>query len=293
MTAIYLLQSPSPLPSDYQHLSISTNQQYSRDLDWCTLVKRAMSSGDVISWYAYQDPKSGREYFHEPVSGKTSWVLPTSRNSQSDGSHRSNKAGSSGDKSARLTKPTVASPHYLMSAVGITIVFILVFNTLFLLVLVKVLRENNELKSHASNVKVSDDILFGQIVDAWPESTREVPVSSIKQNDLDNQTLCSTIHAALEVQEVHHSEPAPAIKETNHDDSDPNDVSMNVGKLKNQLTRHKGNNVVRERAEIEDNRLIPMRCWIPFSYILLRKCRQQARAGFPMPLANVEHILLI
>mmetsp|Transcript_11189 Transcript_11189/g.16827 ORF Transcript_11189/g.16827 Transcript_11189/m.16827 type:complete len:342 (+) Transcript_11189:65-1090(+) len=32
----------------------------------------------TVTWYAFEDPKTKREYYFEPVSNKTTWTLPTS-----------------------------------------------------------------------------------------------------------------------------------------------------------------------------------------------------------------------
>lgn len=37
----------------------------------------------------------------------------------------------------------------------------------------------------------------------------------------------------------------------------------------------------------------PMNCWIPFSYIIVGKCRRHAREGLPMPLADASSLPLI
>ena len=37
----------------------------------------------------------------------------------------------------------------------------------------------------------------------------------------------------------------------------------------------------------------PAECWMPFSYVLIGKCRRRARVGLTMPLADAEGWLLI
>ena len=32
----------------------------------------------TVTWYAFEDPKTKREYYYEPTSGQTTWTLPTS-----------------------------------------------------------------------------------------------------------------------------------------------------------------------------------------------------------------------
>ncbi|KAL9191295.1 hypothetical protein ACHAXT_001001 [Thalassiosira profunda] len=92
-------------------------------------------------WFAFKDPKTGREYFHEPISGDTSWVLPTSA---AKATHLERTAGANGCRSAanrrvKTEKETNGAKRQGegWSAVATAIVSILLFNTLFLLVLVR------------------------------------------------------------------------------------------------------------------------------------------------------------
>jgi hypothetical protein len=257
-----------------------------------------MSSGDTISWYAYQDPKSGREYFHEPVSGQTTWVLPTSRIRWTDDTtqHSTKKAESLGGKNARQSKPMGRSSHpksHLMSAVGLAIVSILVFNTSFLLVLVKVFPDNNEVQSHAFNIKLPGDSLLGPIINSYPQSALDAQVPSIKQLYLDNETQCSKPDDAKSFQEIYLLEPASTMKEGIRDASEAKyrAVMSNVESASQSIGRR--GKFGRVRADTLEHHAVPTRCWVPFSYILLRMCRQQARDGLPMPLANAENLLLI
>mmetsp|Transcript_34884 Transcript_34884/g.74406 ORF Transcript_34884/g.74406 Transcript_34884/m.74406 type:complete len:327 (+) Transcript_34884:170-1150(+) len=105
-------------------------------------MMKARGSG-TTTWYAFEDPTTGREFFHEPVSDKTTWVLPTSSNAT-----RIERAGSAlpGSMTKERDEKDAKSQHkqrHRWSAAGITVVSLLVFNTLFLLVLVKILYENS------------------------------------------------------------------------------------------------------------------------------------------------------
>ncbi len=255
-------------------------------------------SSDTISWYAYQDKKSGREYFHEPVSGETTWVLPTSRICRTDDiPQRSTKnLESLGGKSSRQSKPMGPSSNHkshLMSAVGLTIGCILVFNTSFLLILVTVLRVNNEVQRHAFTIKLPGDSLFGPIISSYPKSALDAQLPSIKQLDLDNETHCSKPDDTHAFQEIYQLVPASAMKEGLSDASEVKyGAIMSKGDSTNQSIGRRGK-FGRVRSEALEHYAVPTRCWVPFSYILLRMCRQQARAGLPMPLANAEDFLLI
>lgn len=211
------------------------------------------------------------------------------------------QAGSSGDKSVRQSKPMGSSHHkpHVWSAVGMTIVFLLVFNTLFLLVLVKVLRESNELQNNAFNINLPDDPRLGAVIDAFPNPASEVPLPTIEHTDIDNESQHSSpdMETEVEDEEIYQYEPVQIIKDIKHDDAGESDAKHGAkieGESKHQYIERKGN-VEKESKKSVDERdnTTPIRCWVPFSYILLRKCRQQARDGLPMPLGNAENFLLI
>lgn len=94
------------------------------------------------TWYAYNDPKTGREYFHEPVSNETSWVLPTS-SSKYGGA----RAGGRPGRSCKDPKPVNADcgvgKRGKWSSAGVVVLSVLIGNTVFLLGLVKLLHDYN------------------------------------------------------------------------------------------------------------------------------------------------------
>ena len=256
-----------------------------------------MSSDGTISWYAYQDPKSGREYFHEPVSNQTTWVLPTSRLCSADSiaQHRSTKKD--GEKSAGQTKPMGATSHHnphVWSAVGMAVVFVLVVNTLFLLLLVKVLRDSNEMQDNALNIRLPGDHMMGAIIDANPKSAVEISLPSVDEVGLGIDTQCSSTNVAAEIRENYRSQLSTDLEDGRYV-GESNEGGSSEVKSKNKNAKPKGYVGGKEREKSRDahDSVTPIRCWVPFSYILLRKCRQQARAGLPMPLANAENFLLI
>ena len=124
-----------------------------------------MGSTGTTTWYAFQDPKTGREYFHEPISGEVSWVLPTS---SSASTLRAGNRTSKGDSEGNNEKD-IKSQRKLIggwSAIGVTIVSVFVFNTLFLLILVKVLYANSDVTSEIHDqIKLSNNGRDGIIID--------------------------------------------------------------------------------------------------------------------------------
>ena len=107
------------------------------------------NNDEVITWYAFQCPKSNREYFYEPISGMKTWTLPTS------------ELLSPVTKSKRPQKKPVSVIHQLSShypsnkieeeimginnkyptklglVIVVTLIVSLMCNTVFLVVLVK------------------------------------------------------------------------------------------------------------------------------------------------------------
>jgi hypothetical protein len=56
---------------------------------------------------------------------------------------------------------------------------------------------------------------------------------------------------------------------------------------------HKQGGEDKEVGHTNDSIYPPISCWIPFSYIIVGKCRRHAREGLPMPLADASSIPLI
>mmetsp|Transcript_8098 Transcript_8098/g.14188 ORF Transcript_8098/g.14188 Transcript_8098/m.14188 type:complete len:342 (+) Transcript_8098:84-1109(+) len=122
--------------------------------EWSVHKKIMNTPGATTTWYAFKDPKTGREYFHEPNSEETSWVLPTSSSNATradkatgSGGHGmmtglAEKGGGNPAMNARTAKSKRKRMERL-SAVGMTVVSLLVFNTLFLSVIVIILYESN------------------------------------------------------------------------------------------------------------------------------------------------------
>ena len=115
-------------------------------------ARRGMNDGTTTSvWYAYQDPRSGREYYVGP-NGETSWALPTTRGAMTppvadvkgeygtvrdDGDDDGASGGRRGGmRGKRIERRSVRASW---TTFGLFIIAILIFNTMFLLVLVRVI----------------------------------------------------------------------------------------------------------------------------------------------------------
>lgn len=209
------------------------------------------------------------------------------------------------------------------SALVVPIVSILVFNTLFLLVLVKILYENNidgpsqihdQIQLHINDLStriqgdkqemelnrpIGDSVESEVIMEAGAEKQKEHFTTNISPDvgygddyDNDHATAFDDIQAA--------TREARSLVESKEELSIPEQSSHE----RKQVT---GGEVIEEQegAGVQENLetkspddllgydKTPLNCWIPFSYILIRNCRHQAREGLPMPLAGAENLAWI
>ena len=144
------------------------------------------------------------------------------------------------------------------STVAIVIGSVLVFNTLFLVGLVQ------QIQAHEWSMKVklqSDDVEVA--VEASPASNNleDEPLAQGDPNDAK----------ANEVEEENESTNEECASSTNSDV--PSDVTQS--------------------SSPEEHGVLPKKCWIPFSYILVKECRRKARGRLPMPLADVDNSVWI
>lgn len=107
----------------------------------------------TVTWYAFQDPKTKREYYFEPMSNKTTWTLPTSSTPVKTGGAPAGIPASPVSIASRFSAASPTSVKFKdennqMSSgkrgfgkrgIALTIGTILVLNTLCLGILVKVM----------------------------------------------------------------------------------------------------------------------------------------------------------
>lgn len=245
----------------------------------------------TIAWYAYQDSNQ-REYYHEPISGETSWVMPSSLlrcstnndammgvggktvNNDNDNVQGVHKNFSTTGKSSRLRQFCV---------VGGAVIFILLFNTLFLLVVIRVIADDDGI------IKINH-LFRGQALPLPPSS--QVGNGS-HQHYVNDRIIGDAMVAAS-------STDNPFILTAPDDGMQQRDNSV----ISNYSTTHDDTHVLggkdstvesTQNVYIKNNDTIhpPMNCWIPFSYIIVGKCRRHAREGLPMPLADASSLPLI
>jgi hypothetical protein len=299
---------------------------------------------ETAVWFAFQDPKSGREYFHGP-GGETSWVLPTTtrpentiqRSSMEDG-----EAPNDGDDVRGRSKPADATCRLkrsrIWSSIGIAIVVILIFNTLFLLVLVRVMIDDNDGKEHASSaggehvgahekmVSILDLSNVGEkVVVLEADPTHAVDSSPLPSNaipELGNGSHCNSeirdMAATADDPFIPTMGPVvPLVDSFSPEDAIGAEVVTNGERkqiaskdvldekrpaheeIEHQEELNEGDAgeqtiyINKKATHVREPGVPPMKCWIPFSYILVGKCRQHARKGLLMPLADAESLPLI
>lgn len=72
----------------------------------------------TVTWYAFEDPKTKREYYYEPTSGQTTWTLPTSGVASSSKNSSNKRSVASPPNISKLT------PSSLFTASSTPIKFI-------------------------------------------------------------------------------------------------------------------------------------------------------------------------
>ena len=195
------------------------------------------SAGTTTTWYAFQDPKSGREYFHNPQSGSTSWILPTSIDGSESIMHHTISTSSKTSKQNQVDTSS-KSPRHEQSGgwitVGMTCAFILVFNTLFLFALTYIYANNigprltnDHMKIHSGN---SEDILY--------EKKNEIMLTSPSSDNDDNydDDIETTMQKDEEVLAI---EGTPDPPETQlMVDAQSYDANMHMNVIEEQVQEH-------------------------------------------------------
>ena len=298
------------------------------------------SDATTTTWYAYQDPKSQREYFHNPESGETTWVLPTTKTSSSNSNTNNSKRMGNVHQPTTIKRERVSTKRDGMSgsrrtdtsqpsngwnAIWITIGTILVFNTLFLLVLVKVQYDNAKqivdqaIKLSSDEGVQTDKLHLPVDVDDALDS-----IEANTESDVDDSTALSSITEdsnetqeddGSNLDEVEANEQANADEtEVFSDDRDNNEatkgeddedayqeeatitdnvVPTTLEGVQREDEHAKSTQTKKDYQLVESSSRSPINCWVPFSYIVIPKCRRRAREGLLMPLADADQSIWI
>lgn len=272
----------------------------------------------IKSCYNPIGSKTGREYFHEPISGKTSWVLPTSASIDLSETSEKNIRGSESSSKFDTSKTNSNSqqqqqqPMKLMDkqsrswAVGI-ITSVIIFNTIFLLALTSYLYTTNQ-GGHDQiiNITSNDGINIAQIpvrdrdeyiiqtdhdiadVDIAKESTESTDKYTT-QSESDGKTI-TDVQQDTEFEDENSTTDNVEEKDTYHEA----EHSINCKSKRDNTNEADYQAELYETHEpiSTDVTTAGKSCWVPFSYMLVGKCRRQAREGFG-PLANADNTLWI
>jgi hypothetical protein len=283
-------------------------------------------TSDTTVWCAFTDPKSGREYFHGP-GGETTWVLPTTHiidraeNIAQRSTMEDDKASNNGDGVRGRSKPADATVKQsrIWSSMGVAIAVFFILNTLFLLVLVKVIVNENVGKNHASSVGGVQILAKEVILEAGPTHASALDGSSLTSTHLE---LGNGSHCNEKIRDAADSAKDPSIPTMGpgappaecfspEDGIGAKAVVTNGGEgslfaskdvINNKQIAHEEydhqekcneGDICKKATHVREPDVPPRKCWIPFSYILVGMCRQHARRGLLMPLADAESLLLI
>ena len=314
----------------------------------------------TTTWYAFQDTKSGREYFHELQSGCTSWVLPTSIDGSESIMHQTLSTSSKTKSKQKQVDTSSTSPPQEQSggwsAVGKTIAYILVFNTLFLFALTYIYANNigprlinDHMKVHSGKSEEIPDENNNEVVltlsssDHDDDNNDEVEITMQKDNDVlakedtpdppETQLVEEQVQEhkldysftvnnhdvdtdgystdAIEEETSLEAEADVFIDEQAADEEKDEELSLHeviiedvsslqtdseekedekVSHETSKSVHEKDKNVVEKPSDqiinnIPEHDSQPA-CMIPFSYILVGKCRSKAREGMTLALDN-------
>jgi hypothetical protein len=253
-----------------------------------------------IAWYAYQDSTTtNREYYHEPISGETTWVMPsllrcTTTNDTMMGVGV--KAAVNNDditvQNSRTGKDSLPSSTRLrqVGVVGGTVIFILLFNTLFLLVVIRLIANNDDGIMTITHLFRGQSLPSSQMMDLRNGSHQHFNDRLIDAMVADGAAAATTTENTLENPLILPA-PGPGVQQSDNSVI-PNDLTINhddTHKQGGKDTEPTTNIYINNNDTIHP----PINCWIPFSYIIVGKCRRHAREGLPMPLADASSIPLI
>jgi len=266
----------------------------------------SMMAASTTTWYAYKDSKTGREYFHEPKSGKTSWILPTSasidiseKNSESSSKFGTSKPNRNNQQQQQPTMKLMDKQSRSW-AVGI-ITSVIIFNTIFLLVLTSYLYTTNQVPEQINSndginiqipVKDRDEYII-QIDNTDVDIAKETTKSTYKystQSESDNETIVDDVQQDTDAQtpeDENSTTDNMEEKHTHYETEHSIDCKSNRGDINEddyQAELHETHEPISTAAGKS--------CWVPFSYMLVGKCRRQAREGFG-PLADADNTLWI
>lgn len=215
------------------------------------------NSDEVITWYAFQCPSTKREYFYEPISGKKTWTLPTSKHITSN-THKKAKHQvthrPSASESRQENKMGINSnpPTKLGVVIAMTVVVSLICNTVFLVALVKFTGPHN-----------IESISARKIFDAAPEEGYDKPlnISSPDLTSKDSKADEVTAHDVPEEEEEDGNDVLADVSNGPSDESDQRaDVTANEDLDENEYkekthkeTTHTEQEVIEEEESSKQN----------------------------------------
>jgi hypothetical protein len=221
----------------------------------------------------------------------------------------------------------------IWSSVWIAIIIIVTFNTLFLLVLVKFIINVNVGQEHASsaggvhieahenivsirdlsNVGAKEFVEVGPVHvfdgSTLPSKANPGPENGSHRNKkiremtaaADDPFIPTTSPGAPPVNSFSPVDAIGAEATSNGEREQISSIDVLNSKQpadeedehQQELNEMAAGYINKKAINVRETDVPPMKCWIPFSYIIVGKCRQHALKGLAMPLADAESLLLI
>ena len=269
----------------------------------------AMTTDATIKWFAFEDPKTKREYFFEPNSKVTTWVLPTSSkpitskiDKKSTMKHQDHNA-SHGIEENKMGINTSSSTK-LGWIIMATLVVSLICNTVFLIALVNLTGPHTQHSTASS-------IIF-EVPNEDAEQLNESLSELISQDDGSSMDI-----SAEDINYVNEEFPKDGSDNaqipTNEPEECPHEMegysqpqdAINLENVENEETQAFQEVVIQETveyshqqkpsAEIKNNLphpnrsiMVPVECWVPFAYVFNRGCRRNGHKRLQRPMFDAE-----
>jgi hypothetical protein len=184
------------------------------------------SNDEDIIWYAFQCPKTKREYFYEPISGEKTWTLPTSKSTttnpqkKSEATHqvltknniRTTTAEEETDMGVNSNPPVKLGLVIMM-----TLAVSLILNTVFLVVLVK----------FAGSKAESNPVIFEQPPTDCSKQLLINTSSTLLYEESDNEVISDDVVEENESKEYNVDTPKSFVMESNDEADTLGNEEMN------------------------------------------------------------------
>ena len=274
-----------------------------RTINSIKTLSLAMTNAD-IKWFAFDDPKTKREYFFEPNSKETTWVLPTSKpitskiDKELPMKHQDHTSRRIDENKMGINN--TSSSTKLGWVIMITLVVSLICNTVFLIVLVNLTGPHEE-HSNISSIIFANEVdkqevnesiseLISQDDDMFEEDANDVN-KEFPNDVIDNAQIPTNEpeECPHEMEGYSYSQPQDAINLENIEKEQAR-AFQKVATQQSIEYNHQQKPVAVQKNNLpHPNRpVIPPECWVPFAYVFNRACRRNGHKGLQRPMFDAE-----